>query len=115
MTTTRTDALPEHIAYQDEGCSVSPTCLNCPLPVCKYDMGMRRHVLTSYMRAFAIQRDRAATGARISELAQRHGCSVRTVNRALHDDIPDLPVPKVRDVAHDSFRPSWHLSPIRYT
>lgn len=23
--------------YADHGCSVAPSCLNCPLPVCKYD------------------------------------------------------------------------------
>ena len=114
MTATRTDALPEHIAYQDEGCSASPTCLTCPLPVCKYDMGTRRHVLTSYVRALAIRKDHAATGAMITTLAQRHGCSVRTVNRALHDDIPPIPIPKVRNV-HDQLRPSWLLSPVRFT
>lgn len=31
------DALPEFFTYRDEGCEVSPSCLRCPLPQCKYD------------------------------------------------------------------------------
>ena len=31
------DSVPEHYPYRDEGCEVSPSCLNCPLPQCKYD------------------------------------------------------------------------------
>ncbi len=27
----------EYDHYKDEGCEVSPSCLRCPLPVCKYD------------------------------------------------------------------------------
>lgn len=31
------DRLPEHIHYQDSGCAVSSSCLNCPLERCLYD------------------------------------------------------------------------------
>ena len=31
------DAPPERYPYRDEGCEVSPSCLRCPLPQCKYD------------------------------------------------------------------------------
>ena len=31
------DMLPEHFPYRDDGCDVSPSCLRCPLPRCKYD------------------------------------------------------------------------------
>ncbi len=31
------DAVPEDFPYRDEGCEVSPSCLRCPLPQCKYD------------------------------------------------------------------------------
>ena len=27
------DALPEHYPYRDNGCNVSASCLNCPLPL----------------------------------------------------------------------------------
>jgi hypothetical protein len=28
---------PTHSHYVDDGCEVSPSCLSCPLPLCKYD------------------------------------------------------------------------------
>ena len=31
------DVVPEHYSYQDTGCEISPSCLRCPLPQCKYD------------------------------------------------------------------------------
>ena len=31
------DVLPEQHPYQDTGCELSPSCLRCPLPQCKYD------------------------------------------------------------------------------
>ena len=31
------DRLPEHIHYQDSGCTVSPSCLSCPLEQCIFD------------------------------------------------------------------------------
>ena len=33
----RSDTLPENTRYKDDGCDVSSTCLDCPLPLCKYD------------------------------------------------------------------------------
>ncbi len=34
---TMADQSPEYYHYEDTGCEVSPSCLNCPLPQCKYD------------------------------------------------------------------------------
>ena len=31
------DVIPERYPYRDDGCEVSPSCLRCPLPQCKYD------------------------------------------------------------------------------
>ncbi len=36
-TRTTVDAVPEFFHYEDTGCEVSLSCLNCPLPQCKYD------------------------------------------------------------------------------
>ncbi|KKM84785.1 hypothetical protein LCGC14_1295720 [marine sediment metagenome] len=33
----RRDALPEDSTYIDDGCEVAPSCLSCPLLVCRYD------------------------------------------------------------------------------
>ncbi len=37
LTRARSDALPEHAQYRDDGCDVHPHCLTCPLPRCRYD------------------------------------------------------------------------------
>ena len=34
---TSVDMVPELYHYEDTGCEVSRSCLNCPLPRCKYD------------------------------------------------------------------------------
>jgi hypothetical protein len=31
------DLLPEDTHYQDDGCRLAPSCLNCPLPECAED------------------------------------------------------------------------------
>ena len=33
----RKEALPEYAAYQDTGCELAPSCLNCPFIRCRYD------------------------------------------------------------------------------
>ena len=37
LSKTLVDTVPELYHYEDTGCEVSPSCLNCPLPRCKYD------------------------------------------------------------------------------
>ena len=77
------DVIPEHYPYQDTGCDVSPSCLHCPLPQCKYDdPGWLR-------REQQQQRDQqvlaALQGHRLSvpEAATRFDLSQRTVFRIL--------------------------------
>ncbi|MFN3974630.1 MAG: Mor transcription activator family protein [Dehalococcoidia bacterium] len=80
------DALPDYYPYKDEGCEVSSSCLNCPLPLCKYDDPQ------GYQRWLAQQREerdqriwetRQREGLTVPQLAQRFGVSQRTVFRAL--------------------------------
>ena len=49
----RTDALPEHITYQDTGCELAPSCLTCPLERCQYDdpVGARKLLERAWSRA----------------------------------------------------------------
>jgi len=80
----RADALPEHHTYQDRGCDVSPTCLACPLPQCRYDM---RHGLSSMQSA---ERKRRVAkmlddGANVGEIAAALGVATRTVYRYVQD------------------------------
>ena len=77
------DALPEHVRYRDEGCDLSPSCLNCRLPLCRYDLpgGTRR--LRTLPRDEEIARLRRCERLPIDVLARRFEVSRRTVFRIL--------------------------------
>jgi len=79
----RSDALPEHSQYRDEGCDLSPSCLNCTLPLCRYDQpgGVRR--LRTRARDEEIVRLRRRERLPIDALARRFGVSRRTIFRIL--------------------------------
>jgi len=79
----RGDALPEHLQYRDDGCDLSPSCLNCTLPLCRYDQpgGVRR--LRTRGRDEEIARLRRRERLPIDALARRFGVSRRTVFRIL--------------------------------
>ncbi len=80
--TQETDLPPEFCHYQDEGCELSASCLNCPYERCVYDEpGGRQHRIKDI-------RDREIsrlyhTGKPVPELAAMFGVSERTVHRAL--------------------------------
>lgn len=117
----RADTLPENASYRDNGCEVSPSCLICPLPVCKYDdPGWLR-------RVSRLSRDRAVIGAKreenlsVADLAARFGLSARTIHRILQSErsgtlaveaiVPDSPVLRLED--RSLFRMPTPLPPIR--
>ena len=84
MTHHRKRGRPENIDhYQDTGCSVSRTCLACPLPVCRYelDIGQQRGALTQ-QRDSMIRKIRVAGGT-AAQIAEAAGVSTRTVYRVL--------------------------------
>lgn len=80
----RLEALPEHTEYRDTGCEVAPSCLSCPLPQCRYDVGaggagiatLRRRERAAEIRA------RLAAGQSGPQIAEELGVSLRTVWRA---------------------------------
>ncbi|MBI4338791.1 MAG: hypothetical protein HY680_02420 [Chloroflexi bacterium] len=82
------DTLPEYFPYKDGGCDVSPSCLRCPLPQCKYDADAsgNRDWLARVRRS---DRDRQVLQAwrrerpSVLELARRFRISQRTVHRIL--------------------------------
>ena len=77
------DALPEYFPYRDSGCDVSPSCLRCPLPQCKYDDPgwlQRRRRAQRDRQVLNVRRREEAT---VLELAQRFQISQRTVHRIL--------------------------------
>ena len=77
------DRLPEFTSYQDNGCDLSPSCLKCPLPRCRYDDPgwVLREQRSS--RDVAILQMRAKQALTVEELAERFGVSTRTVHRAI--------------------------------
>jgi hypothetical protein len=79
----RGDALPEQIRYRDEGCDLSPSCLNCPLPLCRYDHPGGVRSLRTLGRDREIVRLRRSERVPIDALARRFGVSRRTVFRIL--------------------------------
>jgi hypothetical protein len=76
------DNLPEHVHYQDSGCEVSPTCLECPLPVCRYEVpGGLSAILREPRDAEVLTARRQGTA--IDGICRQFGLSRRTVFRIL--------------------------------
>lgn len=78
---TEQDLLPEFIRYQDDGCDLFPSCLNCPLPRCRYDEPGRKQMRKEFRNERMLQLHSEGKG--IAELAQRFGVSKRTVYRII--------------------------------
>ncbi len=82
------DVFPEHFPYSDNGCDISPSCLNCPLPRCKYDSDDEGH-RNWLQRETRQQRDQEVMMARIKEgktvpqLARIFELSERTIHRII--------------------------------
>lgn len=87
----RSDALPEFTRYRDSGCDVSPSCLTCPLPRCRYEEPGGLRALLNKTRDQQIVSQRA-NGVPVAELATRFSVSRRTVFRVLGNK-PRQPTP----------------------
>ena len=66
------------VIYQDLGCEHSPSCLSCPLPVCKYDNPSSTPYLDDNEREIA---EMTAGGSSAAEIARELGINIRTVRR----------------------------------
>lgn len=85
------DVLPEHYQYRDEGCEVSPSCLNCPLPKCKHDEPGWLKRCSREQRDERILQLWREEGVSTSELARRFSLSTRSVFRILQEARPPAP------------------------
>jgi len=76
------DVLPEEFPYQDEGCELFPSCLNCPFPTCirEEPWGKEKFLKLSRARRMAELKDE---GKSVEEVARIFGVSSRTVQRWL--------------------------------
>ncbi len=71
--------LPENATYRDDGCDIHPSCLSCPLPVCRYDLpGGKRAVANLYRNEQIARLRRDYT---VPVVAALMGVSRRTVVR----------------------------------
>ncbi len=78
----RSDSLPEHTRYRDDGCEVNPSCLTCPLPRCRYDEpGGLRAMVNSYRDGQMMEL--RMSGVPVEAIADCFGVSRRTVFRIL--------------------------------
>ncbi|MFQ5861383.1 MAG: helix-turn-helix domain-containing protein [Dehalococcoidia bacterium] len=82
------DTRPEYYPYRDDGCEVSPSCLICPLPKCKYDDPGWLQRERRRGRDLEVLRVRQAQTLSVPQLAQRFGISQRTVFRILSRALP---------------------------
>ena len=78
----RSDALPEHLDYRDQGCELAPSCLRCPLVRCRYDEPGGARKLLQGSRDEAVWH-RRGEGVGIDALAQEFSLSRRSVFRIL--------------------------------
>lgn len=77
----RKDGLPENTPYADTGCSESPTCLTCPLVICRYDVRTGLRGVRALIRQQAVRDLRAEL--KITEISAQVGISQRQVYRHL--------------------------------
>lgn len=79
----RVYTLQEH--YQDEGCELAPSCLNCPFSRCVEDIPRERQHQRKEIRNREISRLFYTEGIDMAQIAQRLSISKRTVQRALKE------------------------------
>lgn len=79
------DLLPEYCEYTDEGCSLAPSCLNCPFPQCILDLSWGEKRQAATLRKAAIVRLLTLENKTLKDIADKLKVSQRTVIRALKD------------------------------
>jgi hypothetical protein len=103
----RADTLPENTIYRDDGCDVADSCLDCPLPVCKFDAPGWLQRASRYERDMDVVNMRVRDGLSVEEIAERVELSGRTIHRILQSErdgsldeqaaVPDSPTDHLRN------------------
>ena len=80
---TASDDVSEFYHYEDTGCEASDSCLDCPLPVCKYDDPDWYHRNRRLARDFRMIQIIQQESLSIAEAAERFSVTSRTVFRIM--------------------------------
>ena len=78
----RSDTLPENTNYQDNGCDISQSCLNCHLTLCKYDddkFSVGKNKLNRDKEIYKLNSE----GKSITDLSKKYNLSIRTIQRSI--------------------------------
>ena len=76
------DLLPEEFPYEDKGCELFPSCLNCPFPDCLKEEPWGKERFLKSRRAERM-RELKREGKSVKEIARIFEVSPRTVQRWL--------------------------------
>jgi hypothetical protein len=76
------DLLPEEFPYEDKGCELFPSCLNCPFPNCLEEEPWGKEKFLKLRRAERMM-ELKQEGKSIGEIARIFELSSRTVQRWL--------------------------------
>ena len=104
LSRTLLDAVPEMYHYEDTGCEVSLSCLNCPLPRCKYDDPVWFQRYRRMGRDLKVWRTIHSERLTAEEAAQRFSVTVRTVFRIMRrcrESLPEMNVEEMGALAAD--------------
>ncbi len=82
-TRTTVDAVPEFFHYEDTGCEVSLSCLNCPLPQCKYDDPAWFQRYQRFSKDLIVLTAMQSENLTVDEAAERFSVTVRTIFRIM--------------------------------
>lgn len=77
--------LPENTSYADTGCELAPSCLKCPLHLCKYDDPEWGKAASIARRDIDIV-NKHKMGMKAAKIATEVDASIRTVYRVLQRD-----------------------------
>lgn len=77
------DGLPEQMHFSDTGCEVAGSCLDCPLPQCKFDDPVWYQAYKRQGRDLQLVTAYSNEGMSVFQVAERFNVSPRTVHRAI--------------------------------
>ncbi len=80
---TPVDATPEFFHYEDTGCEVSSSCLDCPLPQCKHDDPIWYQRNRRLARDFQVITAMQSENLSVEAAAERFSVTVRTIFRIM--------------------------------